>query len=173
MKKYNKENCNNIVFSKGFCKFHAPHKKQKKTDFNTEDLESLSLSELKRTADYWLRQYLLKSAEKINGKIYCPIKNKWYSEDKMHVCHYIDRGKSMWTRYDLKNCHLLSAESNTWDAQIPYEGYKSKHHFEYEIYLKSLYSDDVIDELTNLSNKKDVFTKNDYINVINELKNGC
>ena len=147
-------------------------KKYKKLDYNTEDLESLSNSDLKKIADYWLRQYLLKTtAHKYNGWYECPIKNKKYPENQIHVAHFIDRGFSMWTRYYLKNCHLISAQSNTWDAQILLDGYKSKHHYEYEIYLKQMYGDDIITELNIIAENKELFTKENYIKVINKFRN--
>ena len=107
----------------------------KKLDYNTEDLEVLKISELKKLADYWLRQYLLKTAIRVrSGYILCPIKGKSFPERKMQVAHFIDRGV-MNLRYDLRNCHLISEQSNMWDAQIPKEGFKSLHHYDYEKFL--------------------------------------
>lgn len=54
----------------------------KKLVFNTEDLESLSNSDLKKVADYWLRQYLLKR-EGGQNYIHCPLKNKTYPIENM------------------------------------------------------------------------------------------
>ena len=167
-KKCSIETCNNPVFSKGFCKFHVPKKKKQSLDFNTEDLEKLSLSDLKRTADYWLRQYLLKTTEKINNKLYCPIKKKWYSEDNMQVAHFIDR-VVMNTRYDLDNCHLISEQSNVWDAQIPKEGYKSLHNYDYEMWL----GEEKVKILLEKSKIIRKFAKEDYIEIINKFRNEC
>lgn len=143
----------------------------KKIDFETTDLEGLSASQLKRVADYWLRKYLLHKAKKRGGKIYCPLKKRWYPESKMHVSHYIDRGVSMHTRYSLKNCHLISESSNVWDAKVIVEGYKSKHHKEYGEYLKNLYGADVLDDLVELSKTKSLFTIENYIETIKFFKN--
>jgi len=145
-------------------------KKYKKLDYNTEDLESLSNSDLKKVADYWLRQYLLKNSENVNGKYLCPIKNKWYTPDKIQVCHYIDRGYSMWTRYFLKNCHLMSEETNCWDSKILVNGYKSKHHKEYQEYLVRTYGVTILNELEEISNNKNIFNKQNYITTINDFR---
>lgn len=166
-KKCNVETCNNPVFSKGFCKFHVPKKKKQYLDFNTEDLEKLSLSDLKRVADYWLRQYLLKR-EGNHNYLSCPLKNKSYPKEKMQVAHFIDRGV-MNTRYDLCNCHLISEQSNVWDAQIPKEGYKSLHHYDYEQYL----GEQIVKDLRERSKETKIFYKEDYIEIINKFKNEC
>ena len=142
-------------------------KKYKKLDYNTEDLESLSNSDLKRIADYSLRQYLLKGEK----YLWCPIKKITCHRDQIHCCHYYDRA-IMSLRYDLKNVHLISAISNTFDAQIQVEGYKSKHHKEYELYLRSIYGDDVMKYLLDKSKEVVVFYKTDYIKIINEFRNG-
>ena len=146
-------------------------KRYKKLDFKTEDLESLSNSDLKKIADYELRQYLLKTTSNINGKYFCPLKKRWYSCNKIQVCHYIDRGYSMWTRYLLKNCHLMSEETNCWDSKISVDGYKSKHHKEYEEFLVEEYGSEVLDFLREKSKEIKVFYKDDYIEVINKFRN--
>ncbi len=140
----------------------------KKIDFNTEDYDNLKISELKRMCDYWLRQYLLKKAKRkgMSGYIYCPIKNTWYPEHKMQVAHYIDRA-CMNLRYDLKNVKLISEQSNMWDAQIPKEGYKSKHHFEYEQILKK--KDKIYLQEQNIVR---IFARRDFIETIEKFKNG-
>ena len=144
-------------------------KKYKKLDFNTQDLEDLSNSDLKKVADYWLRRYLLRKAG--NNYIFCPIKKKNFPQENMHCCHYYDRG-IMSLRYDLKNVHLISAVSNTFDAQVQVEGYKSKHHYEYELYLRSIYGDEVMKYLLDKSKEVVIFYKTDYIKIINEFRNG-
>lgn len=144
-------------------------KKYKKLDFNTEDLERLSNSDLKKIADYELRQYLLRREGDVNY-IFCPLKNKNYPKENMQVAHYIDRG-IMNTRYDLTNCHLISKQSNEWDAQVPKEGYKSSHHFDYEVFLKNSYGENIIDILKSKSKELKIFYKKDYINIINEFRN--
>lgn len=167
MKKCQKENCNSVVFSKGFCKFHQPKKTVKKLDFNTQDLESLTTSDLKKIADYELRQYLLRR-EGNHNYIFCPLKNKNYPREVMQVAHFIDRG-IMNTRYDLCNCHLVSKQSNQWDSQIPKQGYKSLHHYEYELYL----GEQIVKDLRERSKEKKVFYKEDYIEIINKFRNEC
>ena len=144
-------------------------KKYKKLDFNTEDLESLSNSDLKKIADYELRQYLL-GKQKNGIYYYCPLKKKNYPLTQMQVAHYIDRG-IMNTRYDLTNCHLVSKQSNEWDAQVQKEGYKSLHHFDYEVFLKNSYGENIIDILKSKSKELKIFYKKDYINIINEFRN--
>lgn len=142
----------------------------KKLDFNTEDLESLSNSDLKKVADYWLRQYLLKNTSDSGERIWCPIKKQSYHKDKMHCCHFIDRGV-MSLRFDLINVHLISAVSNTFDAQIQAEGYRSKHHKEYEEWLLEEYGSEVLDYLQIKSKEIKIFYKEDYIEVINKFRN--
>lgn len=140
--------------------------KYKKLDYNTEDLESLSNSDLKKVADYSLRQYLLKR-EGNNNYIHCPLKNKYYPIEVMEVAHFIDRGV-MSTRYDLCNCHLISKASNSWDAQVKKEGYKSLHHYDYEQYLGK----QIVKDLRKRSKELKIFYKKDYIDVINKFRNG-
>lgn len=144
-------------------------KKYKKLDFNTEDLESLSNSDLKKVADYSLRQYLLWQV--ITEDFYCPLKKRRFPSDKlMHVAHFYDRG-IMSTRYDLDNCHLISSQSNTWDAQTPKEGYKSLHHYEYEVWLREKLGEKKFEELLQKSKELTIFTQADYIRVIKQFRN--
>ena len=140
-------------------------KKYKKLDYNTEDLESLSNSDLKKVADYSLRQYLLRR-EGSNNYIHCPLKNKFYPIEVMEVAHFIDRG-IMNTRYDLCNCHLISKASNSFDAQVQKEGYKSLHHYDYEQYL----GEQIVKDLRERSKELKIFYKEDYIKVINKFRN--
>jgi hypothetical protein len=141
----------------------------KKLDYNTEDLEALSNSELKKVADYWMRQYLLNTTAGFGERVWCPIKKQSYHKDKMHCCHFYDRG-IMSLRYDLRNVHLISAVSNTFDAQVQVKGYKSKHHKEYEEFLVGEYGDSVLDFLREKSKEIKVFYKQDYIEVINKFR---
>lgn len=76
----------------------------------------------------------------------------------------------MSTRYDLDNCHLISSQSNTWDAQVPKEGYKSLHHYEYEIWLRQKIGEKKFEELLCKSKKLVIFTKKDYIKVIKKFR---
>lgn len=144
-------------------------KRYKKLDFKTEDLESLSNSDLKKIADYELRQYLL-GKQKNGIYYYCPLKKKNYPLTQMQVAHYIDRG-IMNTRYDLTNCHLVSKQSNEWDAQVQKEGYKSLHHFDYEVFLKNKYGENIIGILKSKSKEIKIFYKDDYIEIINKFRN--
>lgn len=138
-------------------------------DFDTEDYDNLSTSQLKRMCDYWLRQYLLSKAKRkgMSGYIYCPLKNSWYPEHKMQVAHYIDRG-IMSTRYNLDNCNLISEQSNVWDAQVQKEGWKSKHHFEYTHWL----GEKKVSKLLDMSKEMVIFTPADYIKKIKKFRNG-
>lgn len=145
--------------------------KYKKLDFNTQDLESLSNSDLKKIADYELRQYLLRKSVGFGERIWCPIKEQSFHKDQMHCCHFYDRG-IMSLRYNLKNVHLISAVSNTFDAQVQFEGYKSKHHKEYEEFLVEEYGSDVLDFLAKKSKELKVFYKEDYIEIINKFRDG-
>lgn len=145
--------------------------KYKKLDYNTEDLESLSNSDLKKIADHELRNYLLRNTTGFGERVWCPIKKRSFHKSEMHCCHYYDRG-IMSLRYDLKNVHLISAVSNTFDAQVQVEGYKSKHHYEYKLYLRSTYGDNIMIYLENKSKELVLFYKADYIKIINEFRNG-
>ena len=146
-------------------------KNYKKLDYNTEDLESLSNSDLKKVADYSLRHFLLRTSAGFGERIWCPIKKQSFHKSDMHCCHFYDRG-IMSLRFDLRNVHLISAVSNTFDAQVQIEGYKSKHHYEYELYLRSIYGDEVMKYLLDKSKEVVIFYKTDYIKIINEFRNG-
>jgi len=141
-------------------------KKCKKLDYNTEDLESLSNSDLKKVADYSLRQYLLRT---VKNPQFCPIKKKLVDTFNMQVAHFIDR-QCMALRYDLNNCHLISKFSNEYDAQIQVEGYKSKHHKDYEEFLLSEYDSTILEFLREKSKEIKIFYKEDYIEVINKFR---
>ena len=139
----------------------------KQFDFETEDYDSLKPNQLKRMADYWLRKYLLKTAQR-NGlnKIYCPLKKKYYEEEKMNASHFIDRA-CMGLRYDLNNVHLISEQSNVWDSKVPVEGYKSLHHKEYEEWL----GEKTVEILKRNSKNICIFAKEDYIQRIKTFRN--
>ena len=143
------------------------YKKYKKLDFNTEDLENLSNSDLKKVADYELRQYLLRT---VKNPQFCPIKKRMVDTYNMQVAHFIDR-QCMALRYDLRNCHLISKFSNEFDAQVQVDGYKSKHHKEYEEFLVEEYGSEVLDFLREKSKEIKIFYKEDYIEVINKFRN--
>lgn len=143
-------------------------KKYKKLDYNAENLESLSNSELKKLADYWLRQYLLENHP--HQYFTCPLKNKKYPVDQMQVAHFFDR-HILSLRWDLFNCHLISKESNEYDSKIMVEGYKSKHHKEYEELLIEEYGSNIIEVLESKIDISRPFTKQDYIETIENFRN--
>lgn len=142
----------------------------KKLNYNEENLESLSNSELKKLGDYWLRQYLLRTTACTGDRYWCPLKKKSFHESYMHVAHFIDRGVIN-TRFDLVNCHLISSSSNTYDAQVMVEGYKSKHHRDYELYLIEEYGQEVFDDLKKRGKELKLFTQKDYIEIIKKFRN--
>lgn len=122
-------------------------KKYKKLDYNIEDLESLSNSDLKKLADHELRcSYLLKSTAGFGKRLWCPLKKQSYHKDQMQVAHFFDR-HILSLRWDLFNCHLISKESNEYDSKIMVECYKSKHHKEYEEFLIEEYGSNIIEVL--------------------------
>jgi len=88
----------------------------------------------------------------------------------MHCCHYIDR-QCMALRYDLRNVHLISSVSNTFDAQVQVEGYKSKHHKEYEEFLINEYGQEEFNKLTERSKELKLFKQEDYIKIIKQFRN--
>ena len=143
-------------------------KKYKKLDYNEENLESLSNSDLKKLGDYWLRNWLLSKQD--STYYFCPLKKKSYSADNMHVAHFIDRG-IINTRFCLINCHLVSAVSNTYDAQVQVEGYKSLHHRDYELYLIEEYGEETVEDLKRRGKELKMFTKKDYIEIIKKFRN--
>ncbi len=144
--------------------------KYKKLDYNTEDLKSLSSSDLQKIADYSLRHYLLRINARDDGMYRCPLKKQWYQPNKMHVAHFHDRHR-LNTRYSLDNCFLISEQSNMWEAQEPKEGYKSKHHYEYEIWLREKLGEEKFENLLAESKKLVIFAKEDYIEIINKFRN--
>ncbi len=143
-------------------------KKYKKLDYNEQDLESLSNSDLKKLGDYWLRNWLLSKQD--STYYFCPLKKKSYSSDNMHVAHFIDRG-IINTRFCLINCHLVSAVSNTYDAQVQVEGYKSLHHRDYELYLIEEYGEETVEDLKRRGKELKMFTQKDYIEIIKKFRN--
>ena len=144
--------------------------KYKKLDYNTEDLESLPNSDLKKLGDYWLRQYLLNHTSGFGERFYCELKKQSFHKDQMHVCHYEDRA-NLWTRFDLQNCYLISAQSNTWDSQILVEGYKSLHHKEYSEWLVKKYGEGILEILREKAKSTETFRKQNYIEAINKFRN--
>lgn len=144
----------------------------KKIDFNSENYSEFSPSSLKRIADYWLRQYLISQADIRNGSVLCPLKNKWFSIEKIQVAHFIDRN-CMTTRYDLKNCHLISEESNSFDSKYFVDGYKSKHHKDYEEFLLLKIGSEELEKLKSKSSFLELFDRENYIEKIKFFRNEC
>lgn len=144
-------------------------KKYKKLDYSIKDFSKLSISDLKKVCDYELRQYLLRNNSRNDGLYRCPLKKQWYQKDKMHVAHFHDRGL-MNTRYNLDNCHLISEQSNKWESQEPKEGFKSKHHYDYEIWLKNKIGEKKFENLLQESKVIRIFAREDYIELINKFR---
>jgi len=95
------------------------------------------------------------------GRIKCPITGKYFSEDKLHVCHIVDRAKIS-TRYDLENVFLGSAYSNTFEAKQMKEGYKSLHHARIEL----KFGKDYVDGLHERAEEIKLMDREDYILLI-------
>lgn len=136
-------------------------------DFHTLELDTLTNNQLKRIADYWLRQYLLRVTPTKWGKYFCPLVKKYYRGSQMQAAHFIDRS-ILSTRYDLENVHLVSKQSNMYDAQVVVDGYKSKHHKDYEEFLGK----DVTARLLHKSKELKALDKDFYIQTINNFKHG-
>lgn len=139
-------------------------------DFNTEDIDKLKISELKRIAEYWYRKHILNiSLKNGRGKYFCPLKKKWYKEKDMQVAHFIDRN-NLETAFEVDNTWLISSQSNMWDAKIPKEGYKSLHHYEYEMFLREKIGDKKVDELLHRKKNYTIFARDLYKKIIDEYR---
>lgn len=126
--------------------------------------------ELKKLCDIQVRKYLLKNAERDGqGRILCPLKGVWYPENKIHVAHFIDRGR-MNTRYNKLNLHLISEASNSWDSKETAEGFKSLHHKEYEEWLIEKIGQKNFEKLLELSKELVIFDRQKYLDVLQEYK---
>ena len=139
----------------------------KKLDFNTEDFNSLKISELKRITDYWFRIYLCKKSKRKGEKIWCPFSNSYKTIDKMHVCHYIDRAR-MCTRWDENNCIMGSSDSNMFESKINHKESRSLHHYKFEQIL----GNKKVENLLEKSKKICIIERRDYIKIIKKFKNG-
>jgi hypothetical protein len=64
----------------------------------------------------------------------------------------------------------MSEETNCWDSKILVNGYKSKHHKEYQEYLVRTYGVNILNELEEISNNKNIFNKQNYITTINDFR---
>lgn len=126
--------------------------------------------ELKKLCDIQVRRYLLKNAKRDGyGRIFCPLKQRWYPQNKMHVAHYVDRNR-MSCRFHEHNVHLISEQSNVWDAREPAEGYKSLHHKEYEFWLKNKIGEKNFENLLELSKSLSIFGVDKYLEVLEQYK---
>lgn len=134
-----------------------------------EEMESYSLSSLKRICDFWFRKYLLAAAVRNSvGKIFCELSQQWMDEESMHVCHYVDR-EVMSLRYSEDNCMLCSGYSNTVESGIGDEGYKSLHHRKFAAAL--LKKDKEILQKLELFSKEIVkYRKVNYLELIKKYK---
>jgi len=95
-------------------------------DFTREDYDSMKLPTLVKFADYYFRRYLLgKTPRNTDLKIYCPLTEKWWNEDKIHVCHLSPR-QYLVTRWSEDNCILCAESSNVWEDKIM-EGSETLH----------------------------------------------
>ena len=140
-------------------------------DYKIIDFSKLKISELKKLCDYWFRQYLLSKVERSGNRIYCPIKKRYFNESDIHVAHYYDRNV-MCLRYSEDNCHLISAQSNMFDSQVPDKDFKSKHHKEYYNYLLESRGEKFIDNLLQESKNICIFASRDYISLIEKFRDG-
>ena len=124
--------------------------------------EKLSTYELKSLCDSLLRDFLIKKAEKNDfGKIFCPITKRWLSEDNLHVCHIIDRGK-MSTRFNPANVFLGSSYSNLFESKILYTGHQSLHHKK----IEDAFGKDLMDFLQKLSEERKLYSREEYLDLI-------
>ena len=143
-------------------------KKRQILDFNAEDsvLEGYSVSELRKVCDFWFRKYLMKlSGVGEKGFILCPLTNIKVRVENAHVCHFVDRAR-MSLRYSEDNCVLCSKYTNTIESRISEEGYKSLHHKKFEDFLGA----EKIEKLKTLSEQVVIYTKEDYLCMINKFK---
>jgi len=139
-------------------------------DYNTDDLDSLKISEIKRIAEYWFRQHILSKAERGYGnKIKCPLTGVWCKESDIQVAHFRDRNH-LDTAFDLDNCNLISKNSNVWDAKVPHEGYKSLHHYQYEMWLRTFLSEEKMEKLLDTTRNFTIFAREQYKKVIDEYR---
>ena len=79
------------------------------------------MSSIYTKADNLFRKYLLKKSVRNElNQIFCPLTNKWWDEDLIHVCHYVPRN-IIHLRYDEVNCILCSSYSNIIENNIQLE----------------------------------------------------
>lgn len=96
-------------------------------DFTRTDYGSMKLSTLVKFADYYFRHYLLgKAPRNTRQQIYCPLTEKWWDEDKIHVCHLSPR-QYLSTRWNENNCILCAQDSNIWEDKILVGGGETLH----------------------------------------------
>lgn len=139
---------------------------KKNKDFNTTDYSKLKISDLKSMADYWFRHYLISSTEKRGSNIWCAITEGFLPEDKLHVCHYIDRS-TYCTRYDTDNCIIGSANSNLYESKIPHENSRSLHHYK----LEQILGKKKVKKLIDKSKEICILQRRDYVELIEKFRN--
>ncbi len=133
-------------------------------------MEKRTNGQLKKACDIQVRKYFLQHAERNGrGEIFCPLKERWYTESKMQIAHHFDRG-ILNTRYEKNNLHLISEQSNVWDAKELAEGFKSLHHKEYETWLKKEIGIKNFEKLLEMSKELLIFTQQDYLDVLEQYK---
>jgi len=79
----------------------------------------MTVKNLKRNLIKTIREYMLFHAERDkDNNIKCFITGKYFSEDNIHVCHYISRGKNKFS-YDVRNnLRLCCVYTNTYEDGI-------------------------------------------------------
>lgn len=138
-------------------------KKSIVVDFTREDFDSMKLSTLVKFADYFFRRFLLgKAPRNTRQQIYCPLTEKWWDEDKIHVCHLSPR-QYLFTRWSEDNCILCAESSNVWEDKI-LEGNGETLHVKK---LKEILG--VVDKVNTSSLGPP--DKQDIINLIKKFKN--
>ncbi len=126
-------------------------------------------NDLKKIADYWQRKSMLNCAERNTfGRILCIITNKWLDEDKLDVCHIMDRGK-MCTRYYDDNVFLGSSYSNRVESGEHIKGDISVHHRK----IYDILGEKKIQSLKLLSEQRCLLSREDLVNIINKFKQRC
>lgn len=145
--------------------------KSSQIDFSREDYSSMRLSTLVKFADYYFRRYLLgKTPRNAEGKIYCPLTEKWWKESEVHVCHLSPR-QYYSTRWSEDNCILCAESSNVWEDKILTGGGDTLHIQK----LREVLSKDKNNEKETTTSNTSSLTppeKSDIINLIKKFRYG-
>lgn len=138
-------------------------------NFNIDLDKVKKTNDLKKIADYWQRKSMLYCAERNQyGRILCLITNKWLEEDKLDVCHIMDRAK-MCTRYHDDNVFLGSRYSNRIESGEYIKGGGSVHHRK----IYNVFGEKKIQGLKLLSEERCLLSREDLVNIINKFKQRC